>query len=55
MKTLEIEWNHLDVEGKTCTRCSDTGEAFQEVIGKLTEECKSLSREIMKACIKEKI
>jgi hypothetical protein len=46
MKTLEIEWKHLDVEGKTCTRCSDTGEALQEVIGKLTEECKPLGWEI---------
>jgi hypothetical protein len=40
MKTLTIEWKHLDVEGKTCSRCSDTGEALQEVIGKLTEEYK---------------
>lgn len=55
MKALEIEWKYLDVEGKTCTRCSDIGGAFQEVIGKLTEECKPLGREIMKACIKEKI
>jgi hypothetical protein len=46
MKTLEIEWKHLDVEGKTCTRCSDTGDALQEAIGKLAEECKSLGWEI---------
>lgn len=46
MKTLEIEWKHLDVEGKTCTRCSDTDDALQEAIGKLAEECKSLGWEI---------
>ena len=46
MKTLEIEWKHLDVEGKTCSRCFETGEALQEVIGKLTEECKPLGWEI---------
>ncbi len=46
MKTLEIEWRHLDVEGKTCIRCSDTGDALQEAIGKLAEECKSLGWEI---------
>ena len=46
MKTLEIEWKHLDVEGKTCTRCSDTGDALQEAIEKLAEECKSLGWEI---------
>jgi copper chaperone CopZ len=39
MKTLTIEWKHLDVEGKTCDRCSNTGEALQEVIGEITEEC----------------
>lgn len=26
MKTLTIEWRHLDVEGETCDRCYDTGE-----------------------------
>ncbi len=46
MKTLEIEWKHLDVESKTCSRCSDTGKALQEVIGKLTEECKLRGWEI---------
>ena len=46
MKTLEIEWKHFDVEGKICARCSDTGEALQAVIGKLTEECKQLGWEI---------
>jgi len=37
MKTLKIEWRHLDVEGETCNRCYDTGE-------NLTQEVKRLSR-----------
>jgi hypothetical protein len=39
MKTLEIEWKHLDKEGNTCIRCTDTGEALEQVIGKLVQEC----------------
>jgi hypothetical protein len=35
MKTLEIEWRHLDVSGETCNRCNDTG-------GNLIEEVKRL-------------
>jgi tartrate dehydratase beta subunit/fumarate hydratase class I family protein len=26
MKRLEIEWRHLDKEGRTCDRCADTGD-----------------------------
>ena len=37
MKTLRIEWRHLDVEGETCNRCYDTGE-------NLTQEVKRLRR-----------
>lgn len=37
MKTLKIEWRHLDVEGETCSRCYDTGE-------NLTQEIKRLNR-----------
>jgi len=37
MKTLIIEWKHLDVEGDTCDRCYDTGE-------NLTQEIKRLNR-----------
>lgn len=37
MKTLKIEWRHLDVEGETCDRCYDTGE-------NLTQEVKRLNR-----------
>ena len=40
MKRLEIEWRHLDKEGNTCIRCSDTGEALHSVVEKLAAECK---------------
>ncbi len=40
MKILEIEWRHLDKEGNTCIRCSDTGEALHRVVTELTEECR---------------
>lgn len=39
MNRLEIEWKHLDKSGNTCIRCSDTGEALQNVIEKLAVEC----------------
>ena len=38
MKTLEIEWKHLDKEGATCIRCKDTGRTLAEVIKGLTRE-----------------
>jgi hypothetical protein len=37
MKTLKIEWQHLDVAGDTCNRCYDTGE-------NLVQEVKRLNR-----------
>ena len=37
MKTLKIEWKHLDVEGETCARCYDTGK-------NITNEVKRLKR-----------
>lgn len=39
MKTLEIEWRHLDVGGSTCDRCADTGGAVREAVAALTAEC----------------
>ena len=39
MKTLEIEWRHLDKDGRTCLRCSDTLQSLQQVIQKLAAEC----------------
>ncbi|MFZ1829226.1 MAG: DUF2703 domain-containing protein [Candidatus Competibacteraceae bacterium] len=39
MKTLEIEWRHLDQDGRTCLRCSDTLQSLQQVVTQLAAEC----------------
>ena len=39
MKTLTIEWKHLDSGGKTCDRCSDTGRALRSTIRELNRKC----------------
>ncbi|MDF1592059.1 MAG: DUF2703 domain-containing protein [Desulfobacterales bacterium] len=39
MKELEIEWKHLDVDGRTCDRCAGTGEEIRGFIHRLHEEC----------------
>ena len=38
MKSLEIEWKHLDKEGATCVRCTDTGRTLAEVVRELARE-----------------
>jgi len=45
MRTLKIEWKHLDVEGETCNRCYDTGE-------NLNQEVKRLNRALQPQGIK---
>jgi len=40
MRTLEIEWKHLDKEGNTCILCLDTGEELNQLIGNLANECR---------------
>lgn len=35
LKTLKIEWRHLDVAGDTCDRCYDTGENLVQEIKRL--------------------
>lgn len=39
MPTLEIEWRHLDKDGRTCLRCSDTLQSLQQVTAQLAAEC----------------
>lgn len=39
MTTLEIEWRHLDKDGRTCLRCSDTLQSLQQVVTQLAAEC----------------
>jgi hypothetical protein len=38
MKTLHIEWKHLDKDGRTCERCAETGATLRRVIDDLTGE-----------------
>src|SRR5690554_4688798 len=42
MKTLKIEWRHLDVEGETCDRCYDTGENLNAEIRRLNRKLGSV-------------
>lgn len=37
-RTIAIEWRHLDVNGATCIRCSETGKTLQQVIEQLAKE-----------------
>lgn len=38
MKKLNIEWKHYDKEGKTCTRCNNTGDNIKKVLEKISED-----------------
>ncbi len=38
MKTLAVEWRHLEHRGRTCDRCADTGQAVREVVAELQQE-----------------
>lgn len=40
MKSLHIEWQHIEKNGKTCRRCAETGTTLTQVIKELTEELK---------------
>lgn len=40
MKKLEIEWKHIAEREGTCIRCADTGEALDDVVERLAEECR---------------
>lgn len=46
MKHLEIEWRHLDVNGKTCERCGDTGATVRQVCVALSQELEPLGWEV---------
>ena len=38
MNRLEIDWCHLDKDGKTCDRCSDTGETVRAAYADLIRQ-----------------
>ena len=47
MKTLHIEWKHLDKDGETCKRCEETGATLRKVIDDLTGELAARDIRIM--------
>lgn len=49
MKTLKIEWRHLDVQGETCDRCYDTGENLANEVKRLKRALEPQGIEIVLA------
>ncbi|MDP2758145.1 MAG: DUF2703 domain-containing protein [Desulfurivibrionaceae bacterium] len=47
MKTVMVEWRHLDKEGKTCDRCAETGQGVAELVQRLQVECRKKGVEIL--------
>ena len=47
MKTLIIEWRHLDVKGETCDRCIQTGANLVDEINLLNRKLESLEIQVM--------
>ena len=39
LKQLDIKWRHLDKDGDTCRRCSDTGKTLAQTVIDLMQEC----------------
>lgn len=46
MRRLEIEWRHLDLDGGTCLRCSETGDSLHQVISEIREELETQGVEL---------
>ncbi|MGE4283375.1 MAG: DUF2703 domain-containing protein [Clostridia bacterium] len=47
MKTLKIEWKHLDVAGETCNRCYDTGENLVQEVKRLNRALQTKDIEVI--------
>lgn len=47
MKTVTVEWRHLEKEGKTCDRCDATGQDIKALAQRLQEEYRSKGVEIL--------
>jgi len=47
MRTLKIEWRHLDLGKSTCLRCSKTGKTLNQVITELKKELEPKSIKII--------
>ena len=41
MRSLKIEWRHLDIQGETCERCYDTGENLMNEVKRLKRALES--------------
>lgn len=41
MKTLSIEWKHIDRDGRTCSRCADTGASTRKAVRQLNQRCRT--------------
>jgi len=39
LRAIVVEWRHLDVGGRTCDRCRDTGEALRAAVAALEDVC----------------
>ena len=46
MNVLEIEWRHLEKNGKTCDRCCDTGDTVHAAYTDLVKELKAKGWEV---------
>jgi hypothetical protein len=46
MKTLIIEWKHLEVDGETCERCYDTGENLINEVKRLNRKFEQKGKNI---------
>lgn len=47
MKTVTVEWRHLEKEGETCDRCDATGQDVRKLVQRLQKECRSKGVEIL--------
>ncbi len=47
MKQLEIEWRHLEKDGRTCDRCGDTGLELRSAVSALKHSLNEAGWEIV--------
>ncbi|MDH3454402.1 MAG: DUF2703 domain-containing protein [Desulfuromonadales bacterium] len=47
MKTIVVEWRHLDKDGETCDRCAETGAGVAELVRDLAAECRGKGVDIV--------
>jgi hypothetical protein len=54
MKNITIEWKHFDQNGKTCNRCSLTGENLKKVISDIETANKNIQIKLVETKLDEK-